>query len=106
MILTIGSVVVITLMGAVLQVSFSQTVKRLRSKEVAHIREWQARLYASVITSGEPSSGTKSIVEDIEAGDRLVEIIHKRRNYAWAKYAFNLLFAIAPPLIRSVMIPR
>lgn len=100
-ILVFAVVIVVTLIGGVLHLSFIILSDRLRSSEIGRIRKQQDYLYEQILLMDQRGSEhTKIFVEEIEAGDRLVQIIRRRKNYGWAKYALNLAVAASTPLLK------
>ncbi|HKO19176.1 MAG TPA: hypothetical protein VJU82_09855 [Acidobacteriaceae bacterium] len=99
--LGLGAVAAVTAIGVLLHASFSSMVRKLRAREVQKIRDQQALLYEQIRSSGEPgTSNTRGLVDEIEAGDRLVQMICRRKSRGWPKYLVNLLIAVVPSLFK------
>jgi hypothetical protein len=101
--LALGALLAITVIGVMLHALFWLFARDLQRREISQIRDRQGRLYSQIRSEGRKRLvDHKALIEEIEAGDRLVEIIRKRRHLGWLKYPANVILALLPIAIKAV----
>lgn len=95
--------ILVTCFAFILYGFFYKVLKIKKNKIIEVIRNKQQKLFKKIENPEKGNSGSAQIVEELEASERLIEMINKNRNTKMIKYILNLATLLIPKAIDLFM---
>ena len=93
----------VTILALLLFGFFNEILNTKRKKVIEVIREKQMKWFKEIELSGQEDLNYVKLIEEIEATERLLEILNKRYNPKILKYFLNLLTLLIPKLVNMAI---